>query len=187
MSKNCNFLHRHKRSSIMAEIGLVASVFGVAAVGTSVATALYEAADIMINANQQIFALAKHVSQFTAVLKHMGQVLKTEETNCSKEVLHDIRQIKRSCKRTFKEINSTLRSKHFRRFVPVKWLFKRTKALELEARLDSQQSMLQCIIHTLTVSKLGRIHSRYVQTKYWMNENLLRSVGPSRTLSISLV
>lgn len=149
----------------MAEIGLVASIFGLAAFGTSVATTLYEAADIMINANQQLLALAKHVSQFTAVLKHMGQVLETEKANCSKEILRDIRKIKHSCKRTFREISSTVKSKRFRHFVPVRWLFKRTKAIELEARLDSQQSMLQCMIHTLTVSKLGRIDSRYVQAR----------------------
>ncbi|KAL8724345.1 MAG: hypothetical protein Q9181_006866, partial [Wetmoreana brouardii] len=141
-------------------IGLVASIFSVAAVGTSVATTLYETADVMINADQQILALAKHVSQFTAVLKHMGQVLKSEKANCSKELLRDIQKIKRSCKRTFKEIDSTFKSKRFRHFVPVRWLFKRTKAMELETRLDSQQSMLQCIIHTLTVSKLGHIDSR---------------------------
>ena len=144
----------------MAEIGLVASIFSVAAVGVSVATTLYETADVMIHANQQIRALAKHVSQFTAVLKHMGQVLKTEKANCSKEVLRDIRTIRHSCKRTFKEIDSAVKSKRFQYFGSVRWLFKKTKAMELEARLDSQQSMLQCIIHTLTVSKLGRIDSR---------------------------
>ncbi|KAL8702077.1 MAG: hypothetical protein Q9201_004579 [Fulgogasparrea decipioides] len=144
----------------MAEIGLVASIFSVAAVGTSVATKLYETADVMINADKQILTLAKHVSQFTAVLKHMGQVLQTEKANCSKELLRDIQKIKRSCKRTFKEIDSTLKSKRFRRFTPIRWLFKKTKAMELETRLDSQQSMLQCIIHTLTVSKLGHIDSR---------------------------
>lgn len=144
----------------MAEFGLVASIFSVAAVGTSVATTLYEAADVMIHARQQIFALAKHVAQFTAVLKHMGQVLETEKANCSKGVLRDIRKLQHSCKRTFREINSTVKAKRSRRFIPIRWLFKRTKAMELEARLDSQQSMLQCIIHTLTVSKLGHIDSR---------------------------
>lgn len=104
----------------MAEIGLVASIFSVAAVGTSVATTLYETADVMINADQQILSLAKHVSQFTAVLKHMGQVLEAERTNCSKEVLRDIRKIKHSCKRTFGEINSTVKSKRFRRFIAVR-------------------------------------------------------------------
>jgi hypothetical protein len=170
----------------MAEIGLVASIFSVAAFGTSVATTLYETADIMINANQQIYALAKHVSQFTAVLKHMGQVLETERTNCSEEVLRDIRKIKHSCKRTFREINLTVKSKPSRYFVAVRWLFKRTKAMELEARLDSHQSMLQCIIHTLTVSKLGHIDSRYVYPRIII-QHLLRSIGLSKILRISLV
>jgi hypothetical protein len=145
----------------MAEIGLVGSIFSVAAVSVSLATTLYEAADVMIHANLQILDLAKHVSQFTAVLRHMGQVLESEKLNCSKDVLRDIRKIKHSSKRTFKEINSALKSKRFQHFVPVRWLFKRTKAMELQQRLDSQQSMLQCIIHTLTVSKLSHMDSRY--------------------------
>lgn len=145
----------------MAELGLVASIFSVAAIRTSVATTLYDAAQIMIHADQQIKDLARHVTQFTAVLKHMGVMLDKEKANCSREVLSNIRKIKSSCKRTFKDIKSTVKSKRFRHFVPVRWLFKRTKAMELEARLDSQQSMLQCIIQTLTVAKLGRIEIRY--------------------------
>lgn len=171
----------------MAEIGLVGSLVGVVAVGTSVAKQLYEMADVMIHANQQLLSLAKHVSQFTAVLKHMGQVLKTEKANCSKEILRDVRKIKHSCKRTFREIDSAMESKRFPHFVALRWLFKRTKAMELEARLDSQQSMLQCMIHTLTVSKLGQIDSRYVQARNQLNENLLRSIGPNRILSTSLI
>ena len=147
----------------MAEIGLAASIISVAAFGVSVATTLYETADIMRSAYQQIRAMAKHVTQFAAVLNHMGQVLKTEKTNCSKEVLRDIRKIKHSCKGTFKDIESTVKARRFRR---VMWLFKRTKAMELEARLDSQQSMLQCMIHTLTVSKLSHIDSRYAKTQH---------------------
>ncbi|KAM0800716.1 hypothetical protein BDR22DRAFT_230643 [Usnea florida] len=141
----------------MAEIGIAASIISVAAFGVSVATTLYETADIMKNANPQITALAKHVTQFTAVLNHMGQMLETEKINCSKEVLRDIKKIKHSCKRTFREIKSTVKAQRFQRLM---WLFKRTKAMELEARLDSQQSMLQCMIHTLTVSKLSRMDSR---------------------------
>lgn len=144
----------------MAEIGIAASIISVAAFGVAVATTLYETADIMKNAKPQISALAKHVTQFTAVLNHMGQMLETERINCSKEVLRDIKMIKRSCKRTFMEIKATVKAQRFRRLM---WLFKRTKAMELEARLDSQQSMLQCMIHTLTVSKLSRMDSRYAQ------------------------
>ena len=168
----------------MAEIGLAASIIGVAAFGASVATTLYETADIMKHANQQIRDLAKNVTQFTAVLNHMGRVLKTEKTNCSKDVLRDIRKIKHSCKRTFREINSTVKENRFRR---VMWPFKRTKAMELEARLDYQQSMLPCMIHTLTVSKLSHMDSRYAQARDSFGEGHLRSIGPKKVLSTSLV
>ena len=144
----------------MAEVA--ASIISLVAFGTSVAKKLYETADIVGNANQQIRALAKHVTQFTAVLNHMGHVLKTEKENCSKEVLRDIRKIKHSCKRTFRDIENAVKARRFQRLM---WLFKRTKAMELEARLDSQQSMLQCMIHTLTVSKLSHMDSRYVQAR----------------------
>ena len=151
----------------MAEIGLVASIFGVASFGTKVATSLYEAADIMIHAHQQIASMAKHVSQFTAVLRHLGRVLEAEKGSCSNDLLREIRKIKRSCKSTFKEISATVMSRQFRPFVPVRWLFKRSKAKELEARLHSEQSMLQVMIHTVTVSKLGDMQSKYVHTHGW--------------------
>ena len=146
----------------MAEIGLVASIFGVAAYGTKVATSLYETAEVMIHARQQIASIAKHVSQFTAVLRHLGRVLEAEKGNCSKELLQDIQKIKRSCKSTFKEINSTINSKRSPLLTRVRWLFKKSKAKELEVRLDSEQSMLQTMIQTVTVSKLGDMQSRYV-------------------------
>lgn len=145
----------------MAEIGLVASIFGVAAYGTKVVTTLYETGDVLIHAHQQIASMAKHVSQFTAVLRHLGRVLEAERGNCSKDLLRDVRKIISSCKGTFKEIKSTLRSKRFRPLIPVRWLFKRSKAKELEARLDSEQSMLQTMIQSVTVSKLGDMQARY--------------------------
>ena len=146
----------------MAEIGLVASIFGVAAFGTNVAKSLYETGDVMVHAHQQIASMAKHVSQFTAVLRHLGRVLEAEKGNCSKALLRDIKKLHRSCKGTFKEINATIRSKSLRPFIPVRWLFKKSKAKELEARLDSQQFMLQTMIQSVTVSKLGVMQSRYV-------------------------
>ena len=145
----------------MAEIGLAASIFGVASFGTKVAIGLYEAADVMIHAHQQIASMAKHVSQFTAILRHLGRVLQEENGHCSDDLLREIKEIKRSCKSTFKEINATVKSKRSHPFISVRWLFKKAKAKELESRLDSEQSMLQVMIQTVTVSKLGDIQSKY--------------------------
>ena len=110
----------------MTEVGLVASIFDVASFGTKIATSLYGAAGVMIHAHQQVASMAKHVSQFTAVLRHLGRVLEAEKGSCSKDLLHEIRKIKRSCKSTFKEINATVMSRQFRSFVPVRWLFKKS-------------------------------------------------------------
>lgn len=146
----------------MAEIGLVASIFGIASFGTKITTSLYQAADIMIHAHQQIASMAKHVSQFTAVLRHLGKVLEADSSNCSSDLLCEVRKIKRSCKVTFREIHVTLRSRRRQTFLPIRWLFKKSKAKELEARLDTEQSVLQVMIHTITVSKLGVMQSKYV-------------------------
>lgn len=141
---------------------------------------LYEAADVMIHANQQILDLTKHVTQFTDVLRHMGQILETGNTNISQVFIRDIQKIKHSCKRTLKEINASIQSKGFRRLVSIKWLFKRTKALELETRLDSQQSMLQCAIQTLTISRLSQMASRYDRQDPEESFHLFSAV-PTRT------
>jgi hypothetical protein len=144
----------------MAELALIASIFDVAAFGTKVVTCLYEAAETMGHAHQQIASMAKHISQFTAVLRHLGRVLEAEKGSCSNDLLREIRKIKRSCKTTSKEIGSTFKSRKCRTLVPVRWLFKRSQVRELEARLDSQQSVLQVMIHTITVLKLGDMYSQ---------------------------
>ena len=144
----------------MAEIGLIASIASVAAIGTSVATTLYRTADVMRSANKETLLLAKHVSQATAVLKRMGEVLDVENANCSKKLLRDIRRIHYSCKRTFRETRSTAAPKRSTFLTSISWLFKKAKITELIARLDSQQSMMQSIMQTLTVSKLGNLDQR---------------------------
>ena len=146
----------------MAELGVAASILSIAAIGSSLATTLYQQADVLIHAQSEINSMAKHVTRFAAVLRHMGQVLEVEKGSCSQEMLRDIRRIKQSCRNTFNEINSTVRSKQSRLVISFKWMFKKAKVRELEARLESLQSMLQCMISTLTVSKLGRMDSRLV-------------------------
>ena len=146
----------------MSGIEIVGSIFSVVAFGTSLVTGLYKAADNAIHARDQISSMAKHVSHSIAVLKHLAQVLESERHNCSKDVFRDVRKIRRSSKRTFKEIHSTIQPRTFRRLYRTHWLFKKSKACELEARLSSQQSMLHCIIQTLTIAKLGQMDSRLV-------------------------
>ena len=147
--------------SAMAEaLALAASICGVATYATSVVVTLHETADVMMHAREQIARLAKHVSQFSLVLRQLGKVLENDKDNCSSDMLQQIRSIKRSCKSTFKEINKAIRSRTSRSLVPIRWLFKKAKARELEARLDSQKSTLQVMIHTITVSKLADIQTR---------------------------
>ena len=145
----------------MAEVlALAASVCGVAAYGTTVATTLYGAADVMLHAREQIAQMAKHVSQFAAALRQLGGVLKADKDICSSTLLDQIRQIKRSSRSTFKEIDKIVNSRKLRYFASVRWLFNKAKARELESRLESQKSTLQLMIHTITVSKLADVQSR---------------------------
>lgn len=149
----------------MAEIGIVASILGVASVGTKVATSLYEAAHVMYHAHHEIASMASHVSRLTAVLRHLATVLKTEKAHCSSDLLRDIRLIKRSCRATFKEIKATIRARRFRALEPFRWLFKKAKAKELESRLESEQSLLQTMMQTLTVSNLADIRSKLASSQ----------------------
>ncbi len=82
----------------------------------------------MIYAHQQAASIAKHVSKFTAVLIHLGKVLKTEQAQCSSDLLHDIKRGKRSSRKKFEEIRAAIESKRSR---PVQWLFRKSKAKEL--------------------------------------------------------
>ena len=145
----------------MAELALVASIAGVASLGIELVKSLYQTGDILVNAHKQIKSIARRVNQFTRILKHLGSVLQAERGLCSEDLLKEVSLIIEICKLTFKEIDTTLRSKRFPSLQSVRWVFKKSKAAELEARLVSEQSMLQVMIQTVTVSKIGRVQARY--------------------------
>jgi hypothetical protein len=145
----------------MAELGVAANIFGVASFGIEVAQLLYAAGDVLVHAHGQIARLAKNVTQFTAVLRQVGRVLETDGKGvCSEELLREIRHIVHSSRGTLRQIKETTRSRLAKPWASVRWLFKRSKASELEARLESQKSTLQIMMHTVTVSKLGQMHDR---------------------------
>lgn len=150
----------------MAELGAAASVLGVANFGIEVAKLLYSASDVLIHAHSQIARLAKHVSQFSRALHHVGRVLETDgKCLCSEQLVHDIRSVLRSCRATLREIRNTTRSGLSRPLQTVRWLFKRGKAKELETRLDSQRGILQIMMHTVTVSRMGQMRNKLVKRK----------------------
>ena len=144
----------------MAEIALVASIAGVASLGIELVKSLYQTGDVLVNAHNQIKSIARRVNQFTRILKHLASVLQAERGLCSEDLLNEVSLIIEICKSTFKEIDATLRSKRFPSLKSVRWVFKKSKAAELEARLASEQSMLQVMIQTVTVSKIGRVQAR---------------------------
>lgn len=139
-----------------------ATVFAIASFDISVAKTLHDAANDMINARKQIAKMAKHVSQFTGVMRHLGRVLEADKSICSEDMLKDIRDINQSCESTFKEILNTIQSKKSSTFVALKWLFTKSQAMEIEVRLSAHKSTLQSMIQIVTLSKLGEVQSKYV-------------------------
>jgi hypothetical protein len=63
----------------MAEIGLIASVIGVAGAGLKLSITLYTFSETVATAADSIKAIAKDVSLTSAVLEELGSNLKHDE------------------------------------------------------------------------------------------------------------
>ena len=142
----------------MAEIA--GTVIGIASVGIKVIKTLHDAAYDMVCARKDIFRMHKRVKQLTSTLHHLTRVLQMDQAYCTENMLHDIRRISRSCKYALREIRRKTSSQTPSPLMAFRWLFMKSKALELEAQLSADKSTLELMIQTVSLAKLGDIRSK---------------------------
>lgn len=165
----------------MAEIGLIASVIGVAGAGIKLSTTLYTFSETVATAADSIQAIAKDVSLTSAVLEELSSNLKHDEQArlYSGTALKTAQTVVRDCEVVFKQIDGAL-SKSMERvgalagsgkrkgkggkvvlsaIERLKWPFLQPKMQELRANLERLKSTLVLMLNVLT-------YARNVQTEY---------------------
>ncbi|SRR6266480_200209 len=95
----------------MAEIGLVASVTGVAAFGAKISVSLFEFASLVGFAKDEVMSVGQEVSLFCAVLSQISSVLENgnKSARFSPTALQATSEISTRCKAIFDEIDGTVK------------------------------------------------------------------------------
>jgi len=148
----------------MAEIGAVASVLQIAQFGAQLSLTLYNVAQTIKSANQDVKRIAKEIALFAQVLKDLGLAL--ERGQGSKlyrgDAYETSRMIVEECEGVFKEIEEILfkkttnESRSFatsnsipkaERFL---WIFRKSRVQLLRSNLESLKSTISLKLAVLT-------------------------------------
>jgi len=154
----------------MAELGIIASILGVAQVGVYLSQKLYAVGSSAAAAPHNIHRVATNVTLFAGLLKHVANVLEGSRKLISCEAEDLVRRVVGECEVLFKEIEGMLgsageedvksgtekplgRSKRrlsvLRR---VKWRFEQPRADWMMAQLEYLKTTLSVLIQTLNLA-----------------------------------
>ncbi|ERF72121.1 hypothetical protein EPUS_02912 [Endocarpon pusillum Z07020] len=147
----------------MAEIGIVASVFGVAGVGFRLSLLLNAVGCEIASAGMEIHSISKSVTLFSLMLKQVGQALQASDSVHSSEALETAQEISIECEKVFDEIREMLDKVTSRKsdgsLSPsiqqrFKWCFKKARVQYLLAQLESLKMSLLLMLQILQLGKL---------------------------------
>ncbi|KKY18025.1 hypothetical protein UCRPC4_g05228 [Phaeomoniella chlamydospora] len=150
-------------SITMAEIGVIASVIGVAGAGFRLSLILNAVGAEVANAGVEIHTISKGVTLFSLMLKQVGQHLQSPQSVHSSEAIETAQTITHECQLVFDEISEMLDKVQTRkrdgtpsptiqqRF---KWCFKKHRVTYLLAQLESLKMSLLVMLQILQLGKL---------------------------------
>lgn len=153
----------------MAEIGLIASVAGVAGAGAKLSMLLYEFASTVASARNDILSVGRDISLFCAVLQQVGLVLDCQTgVQFSSTALDTTFGIVDRCQIIFDDLHGIVQglktdkadgsSQSIGFIAKVKWTFKRSKVRLLMGTLDSMKITLHLMLTTLVMSEKLYLH-----------------------------
>ncbi|KAI9806623.1 MAG: hypothetical protein M1825_006080 [Sarcosagium campestre] len=150
----------------MAEIGLIASVIGIAGAGAKLSVTLYTFAETASSAERSIRGIANDVSLTSSVLEQLGSHLSEDEhlKLCSDNARTKTQEICGECERVFEEINEALgksvakisdgAAKSQKLLQSLKWPFQEKKMELLRSNLDRLKSTLLLMLKVLTYGRM---------------------------------
>jgi len=149
----------------MAEIGLIASILGVASAGAKLSLTLYQFADIVGNAATEVRDIASEISLFCSVLRQLDSTLqRAKATRYSLTALATAEAIMAECRRVFSQIQAlvdglkreslnTPEELSLAWTARVKWVFQRSKMALYRSRLESMKTTLLLMLTTLAIAE----------------------------------
>ncbi len=160
----------------MAEIGAIASIVGLAAVGVQLSQTLYNIGSKIKDVKSNLNRIATHIVLFSSSLKHVGAVLDDNRSLHSPEAVGTAMQIVNECQSVFEEIGrmaqmavsgkggdaeqekalGTIGANDKKRRMSVlqrvRWHFEQPKVDCLLAQLEHLKTTLSLMIQTLNLA-----------------------------------
>jgi hypothetical protein len=153
----------------MAEIGLAASIIGVASAGAKLSLALYQFAEIVGSAASEVRSVAGDISIFCSVLHQLDATLQeAKATRYSLTAITTAEAIVGECRNIFNQIQAVV-DKLKRESVDtpqeltlawtarVKWVFQRSKVSLHQSKLESMKATLLLMLTALAMARRASV------------------------------
>ena len=153
-------------SDNMAEIGLIASIVGVAGVGATLSIAIFDIASKIGAAGKELQDLSTEISLLCSVFKQLETLLSHAHFRYSNAAVDTTRKILERCKEVFNELDDVVKDLRPRKsddlggipsldFVTrVKWLgFKSSKVKLIKSTLESYKITLGIMLSTMQLAE----------------------------------
>ncbi|KAI9662253.1 MAG: hypothetical protein M1821_008419 [Bathelium mastoideum] len=146
----------------MAEVGLIASIVGVATAATQLSLGLYEVATALKDAGRDIRMVADETSLFSRVLKEVKTVLEGNDAIAwrARSIAEDLIQVCRTVQQDGEHLLDALRplaqhtgSQLQRLVLRVRWLFQKSKFTYHQEMLKTLKSNLQLLISVMLMNR----------------------------------
>lgn len=173
----------------MAEIGLIASIIGVAGAGAKLSIAIFDMASTIGGAGKELQDLSTEISLLCSVFKQLETLLLHAHFRYSNAAADTTRKILERCKEVFNELDDVVKDLWPRKndgmagipsvdFVTrVKWLgFKSSKVKLIKSTLESYKLTLGIMLSTMQLAERTSIRT-YINLVSTIVHDADKSIG----------
>jgi len=138
----------------MAEVGIAASIIGIATFGVKLTLTLYTFGTTASSAREQIDRIARNVALFSNILELLGERLNDDKPIHSEAALDFAEALYEDSKRLFERIEELLpdrrrESEELSFIQKIMWNFKKGKVDALMAELEQLKSSVNLLVQVL--------------------------------------
>jgi hypothetical protein len=145
----------------MDPFSIISGVAGVATAGAALASALYDLIHNIRDAPREMVDIARGIRELASVLREMRRILKRGRDLFTDRLFKSIRSATHRIKEVHNEVDQLL-DHNGGGLARVLWAFRRSKATQLLAKIESHKSTAQLIATMMLLALEERKHSKYV-------------------------
>lgn len=150
----------------MAEIGIIASVAGIAQAGVQLSQSLYHIANRLVNAPKQVAEVADELTLLSNIFQNLGETLNKARKLCKEDIIRHAESILRRFESLQKDVTELV--KKIKGIEQLKYAFGMSSISDLMAKIEALKSSMCLLLSTMHVAmqaqkskRYGNLHQRY--------------------------